>query len=80
MVNAGDLIGIAIFGEVNADADPVAGSATALSPSRVDCRNNNSGAVVTIILGGATSWDCEAAGLAVNVGDSISIKLRGPAD
>jgi len=59
---------------------PVGGTVAGMSPIRVICRNVTTGQIVTIALSGATSWDCEAAGLIVNTGDTIVQRVRGTAN
>jgi hypothetical protein len=59
---------------------PVGGSVTGVSPRRVICLNRTTGQRVTIPLGGATSWDCGAAGLVVNPGDTIRQTVVGTAN
>jgi hypothetical protein len=49
-----------------------------LQPRTVWCRNETTGQVVTFEPGGATSWDCEAAGLVIQPGDRVATRVRGP--
>ena len=41
------------------------------------CRNQTTGQVVPLPLGGATSWDCQAAGLTVSPGNVIRMIVAG---
>lgn len=59
---------------------PVGGVVTGMSPKRVMCLNVTTGHGVTMLLNGATSWDCAAMGLVVNTGDIIVQKVRGTAN
>lgn len=58
---------------------PVGGSVTGVTPSRVVCINVTRKQTVQI-QDGATSWNCEAAGLIVNPGDKILQTVLGQAD
>lgn len=51
--------------------EPVGGTVTGQLGVQAICKNNTTGQAVTILLSGAKSWDCEAAGLVVNPGDII---------
>jgi hypothetical protein len=62
------------------DQGNVSGSVTGVSPRRVICQNITTGQRVTIPLRGAMSWDCEAAGLVVNTGDTIIQRVVGTAN
>jgi hypothetical protein len=55
----------------------IGGSVTGVSPRRVICQNLTTRQRVTIPLRGAMSWDCEAAGLVVNTGDTINQSVVG---
>ncbi len=60
--------------------DPtVGGSASGVVTSSAVCRNHRSGQTVAIPLGGAASWDCEAAGLGVSAGDRVTQQVNGNA-
>lgn len=63
----------------NSDRSTVGGSATGTRAIRVTCLNMTTGQTV-IIQGEAASWDCEAAGLVVNTGDSIQQTVTGIAN
>jgi hypothetical protein len=68
------------FNEVpSCDPAPVTvgGAVTGLRTTKAWCINNTTGASVVIPLVGATSWDCEAAGIAVSEGDRLSLRVRG---
>ena len=56
--------------------DTVGGCVTRTSVSKVICKNKTTGQKV-VIKDGATCWDCEAAGLVVNPGDKVLIKVKG---
>ena len=61
----------------------VGGAVAGLTPRRitVTCRNITTGQTVALTLPkGATSWDCEAAGLLVNAGDRIRQSMTGNAN
>ena len=74
--------------EITVDATPtvvVGGSVTGMSPSdgKVTCLNKTTRQRVnSTIPAGVRSWDCEQAGLVVNTGDTIQMKIEvtGPAD
>ncbi|SUS06363.1 conserved exported hypothetical protein [uncultured Defluviicoccus sp.] len=57
----------------------VGGSVTAMSPSRVECRNLTTGQRLAV-RNGARSWSCSAAGLVVDPGDRVQQIVTGPAD
>jgi hypothetical protein len=59
---------------------PVGGSVTGVSPRRAICLNQTTGQRVIIPLWGAVSWDCGAAGLVVNPGDTIRQTVIGTAN
>jgi hypothetical protein len=63
--------------EVEVAGQPLSAWVTGLTPHTVICQNVTTGQVVTLSDHG-TSWDCEAAGLGVSVGDGISLLVRGP--
>jgi hypothetical protein len=58
---------------------PLGGALAGLSGIAARCRNETTGAVVAIPLAGGRSWDCEAAGLAVGSGDTVTLLARGQA-
>lgn len=58
---------------------PVRGSVTGVTPRRVVCINVTRRQTVQI-QDGATSWNCEGAGLVVNPGDKILLTILGRAD
>ena len=62
---------------VTANGDPVAGTATGIDPTRLVCRNNTSGQTVRQPLFNNLDWNCSAAGLTVNRGDRLTIRIRG---
>ncbi len=55
------------------------GSIAGVSGTRATCRDTTTGESVTIVLGGAMSWDCVAAGLDFSAGDTILQSVRGNA-
>jgi hypothetical protein len=57
----------------------VGGSVTGVSPSRLLCKNMSTGQTV-LMQDQAQSWDCEAAGLAIQPGDRILQTVIGTAD
>jgi YVTN family beta-propeller protein len=57
---------------------PVGGSATGLTPAAVLCRNVTTAQTIQFQTSDA-SWDCEAAGLAVNPGDKVRTGVQGTA-
>jgi hypothetical protein len=60
------------------DACFVGGTLTKARLDRVQCRNRTTGQVVLLPLAqGATSWDCESAGLVVNPGDKVVVNVNG---
>ena len=61
-------------------ADPTGGSISGESGVWVICKNKDTGQTVFKLLGGATSWDCEAEGLIVNPGDKIIQLVTGAAE
>ena len=59
--------------------DTVGGCVTRTSVSKVICKNKTTGQKV-VIKDGVTCWDCEEAGLVVNPGDKVLIKVKGTAE
>jgi low density lipoprotein receptor-related protein 5/6 len=58
----------------------VGGLATGLQPTKVICSNLTTGQRLKIIpQPGARSWDCQGAGLGVDAGDLLRMRVRGPA-
>jgi hypothetical protein len=55
---------------------PIGGTVTGFPPTEVTCVNETSGQSV-VIRSGAPSFDCEAAGLVVNPGNTVSIHITG---
>jgi hypothetical protein len=58
----------------------VGGMMSGLRSGSATCRNLTTGQTVSMGLLGATSWNCEAAGLVVNPGDTIRQAVQGTAD
>jgi hypothetical protein len=52
---------------------------TGFTPQTVTCENVTTGQAVTLS-DLATSWDCEAAGLAVTTGNQVALRVRGPVE
>jgi len=75
----GDSIRTVIGGFVNASAN-VGGAVTGISTGGVLCRNLTTGQTVPLPLGGASSWDCQAAGLTVSPGNIIRMIVGGLAN
>ncbi|MBI3449252.1 MAG: hypothetical protein HY049_10095 [Acidobacteria bacterium] len=65
---------------ITARPPSVSGSATGVTTRRVICQNLTTHEEVTIHLAGATTWDCEAAGLVVHPGDIIVQRVKGTAN
>ena len=63
-------------GAVEFGKAPVGGSIDGLTGRDVTCRNLGTGASVEFDLDGAESWDCEAEGLAVGIGDRLELTLE----
>jgi len=57
--------------------ETIAGSSTGLYTTFAVCLNQTTSQTVPIILGGASAWDCEAAGLIASPGDSIITVIGG---
>lgn len=60
-------------------AAAVGGSLSGVDSRSARCLNQTTGQSVSLPLDGATTWDCEAAGLAVSPGDRISQSALGTA-
>jgi hypothetical protein len=60
-------------------AAPVGGTVTGVTPTRVTCQNETTTHSV-VMRDGATSCNCEAAGLMVQPGDVILQTVEGAAD
>ncbi len=63
-------------GAVEFGVAPVGGSISGLTGRSATCRNLRSGASVTIGLVGVETWDCEAAGLDVALGDRVELTIN----
>ncbi len=74
----GDLIGTGIAGLADGAA-AVGGSVAGMTATSVACENRSTGDSVSFAPGGS-SWDCEAQGLVVSVGDQILQKVQGAAN
>lgn len=58
----------------------VGGSAAGFQPAKVACRNITTGQRLKITPPpGAQSWDCQGAGLGMDPGDVLRMRVRGPA-
>jgi hypothetical protein len=57
----------------------VGGSVANVTTRNAVCRNLTAGGSVSINLAGALDWNCEAAGLTVSPGDTVSMVVRGKA-
>jgi len=75
----GDRILTLIGGFANGSAN-VGGAVTGLSTTGLRCQNLTTAQTVILPLGGSTSWDCEAAGLAVSRTDAIRMLVVGQAN
>jgi hypothetical protein len=73
---AGGRCDIGAYG-VEVAGQPLSGWVTGLTPQSVTCKDGTTGQVVTLN-SPATSWDCEAMGLAVTSGDQASKRVQGP--
>jgi hypothetical protein len=62
--------------EVSVAGQPLSGWVTGLTPQTVTCKDVTTGRTVTLT-SPATSWDCEAAGVAVTSGDQVSMRVQG---
>lgn len=61
--------------------EPVAGISGIASLSAVKCVNTTTGGLVDAIAqAGEAEWNCHAAGLEVETGDKVRIRIRGRAD
>ncbi len=56
---------------------PLGAWVSGLTPQTVVCQNVSTGQAVTLS-DHTTSWDCEAAGLRVTVGDQVAMRVQGP--
>src|SRR5262249_29732227 len=65
--------------EVEVAGQPLSGWVTGLTPETVSCKDVTTGQVVTLN-DPATSWDCEAAGIAITSGDQVSMRAQGPVE
>lgn len=74
----GDAIGTGIAGLADGSGN-VGGSVAGMAPTNVACENRSTGGTVSFVPAGS-SWDCEAQGLAVSVGDQILQKVQGAAN
>lgn len=78
-ITSGDEILLRIVAEARGSSF-VGGTVQGMTIEAVKCRNRTTGQTVQVVLGGATSWDCEAIGLLVEAGDVVQKGVVGPAD
>ncbi len=79
-VNAGDLLKMVVPGVVprSVGSPTVGGLAHGFQPTKVVCKDITTGQRVKITRGpGFLSWDCTEAGLVVQAGDSLRMRLTG---
>lgn len=69
-----------VYGDCPPQSGTLSGTLNGLTLGKLVCKNTTTGQGVKVKLVGATSWDCTAAGLIVNPGDAIVVKLKGLAD
>ena len=63
-------------GSVEFGVAPVGGSIDGLNGRDVTCRNLTTGTSVNLSLTGVQSWDCEAAGLTVGLGERVELTIN----
>lgn len=66
--------------EFQSAAAPVGGAVTGMISRTIKCKNRDTGQRVTVPLPDDGVWDCEAAGLVADRGDSIAQRAIGVAD
>ena len=77
VVNPGDRVATRVRGPSKGSVEVLGGSVVGIRPAKAGCTNNTTEQHVEIVLDGATSWDCEAAGLLPNFRDRIQMSVRG---
>ena len=78
-VSPGDRIRQRVIGQADGTSN-VGGAVTGVAARRVRCENLSRRRRVSIRLNNEDTWDCEAAGLRVRVGDMIAQTVRGTAE
>jgi hypothetical protein len=80
-VTAGDRVALRLRGPVKQNATDVGGAVVGMTPSRGTCTNRTTGQEVTFpYTGGATAASCVAAGLVVQAGEAVQLRVQGVAE
>jgi hypothetical protein len=80
-VSAGDQVRLRVQGPVKQSAKDVGGAVTGMMPTSGGCTNRTTGQQVTFQhLPGATAASCVAAGLVVQPGDQVQMRVQGAAE
>jgi hypothetical protein len=80
-VNSGDQVALRVQGSVEADATDVGGTVMGMAPSSGGCINLTTGQQVKFqYMAGETAGSCVAAGLVVQPGDDLQMRVQGVAE
>jgi hypothetical protein len=80
-LTSGDRVAVRLRGPVQREATEVGGAVVGMTPSRGTCTNVTTGQQVTFpYTSGATASSCGAAGLVVQAGEAVQLRVQGVAE
>jgi hypothetical protein len=80
-VTPGDQVALRVRGPVKRKATDVGGAVAGMTPRRGSCTNLTTGQQVTLqYMGGATAASCGTAGLVMQPGEAVQMRVRGEAE
>jgi hypothetical protein len=80
-IASGDRVALRLRGPVQRTATDVGGAVVGMTPSRGSCTNLTTGQQVTLqYMRGATAASCLAAGLVVQTGEAVQMRVQGVAE
>jgi hypothetical protein len=80
-ITSGDRVAVRLRGPVQREATDVGGAVVGMTPSRGTCTNVTTGQQVTFpYTRGATAASCGAAGLVVQAGEAVQMRVQGVAE
>jgi hypothetical protein len=80
-VTPGDRVALRLRGPVQRTATDVGGAVVGMTPRRGSCTNRTTGQQVTFpYTSGATAASCLAAGLVVQLGEVVQLRVQGAAE
>jgi Right handed beta helix region len=80
-ITSGDRVAVRLRGPVQREATDVEGAVVGMTPSRGSCTNLTTGQQVTLqYMGGATAASCGTAGLVMQPGEDVQMRVQGVAE